>query len=491
MQIKYPSTFTLKVIRNEASGKELADVMIVAPTVVRPSESFSLKIALIDEHGLVVTDHRDQLKITLPNENLNIPVSFLKDEPALAQVSEVSIANEGFFRFETEVNGKKYYSNPIYSSKDYNTNIYWGDPHIHTVLSNCNVIRSRSICLCFNAARYLSALDWVSAADHVSNGRCDLGRWKEQVAASNVYDDSPDFVTLPAYEESLKGYAGGDNNVYMNKFPSLFIDEFEEGNTKTLCEKLEEKGKDEEFEFFIVPHHTSRPKKHGEIPDEIYPGPELMPVVEIHSKWGTSEYRGNPNPLKTIHDGPAFVVDLLNKGLKLGFIGGTDSHSTLTFAKGAGIESDNIDRLPGITAARSANLDRQSIFDSIRHRNCYAASGERIFLDFNLNGQSMGTSINMQENHPRNISIIALGKSDIYTVEIIRNGKTIKKFKPNDWVFKAEYTDDDELNDLCMNSTHIKRFVYYYIRVICATGASAWSSPIWITNSTKRTITEQ
>lgn len=84
----------------------------------------------------------------------------------------------------------------------------------------------------------MTGLDWVTAADHVSNGRCELARWKEQVALADAFNDPPRFVTLPGYEASLKGGCGGDNNVYMLRFPDLFIDDYEEGNIKTLVEKL-------------------------------------------------------------------------------------------------------------------------------------------------------------------------------------------------------------------------------------------------------------
>jgi len=114
------------------------------------------------------------------------------------------------------------HSNPTLCTTDDVPGIYWGDPHVHTILSNCHVDTCRSLNFCFTAARYLSALDWVAAADHVSNGRCDPSKWKEQRTVADLYDDAPDFVTLPAYEASLQGGAGGDNNVYMARFLDIF-----------------------------------------------------------------------------------------------------------------------------------------------------------------------------------------------------------------------------------------------------------------------------
>ena len=79
-----------------------------------------------------------------------------------------------------------------------------------------------------------------------------------------------------------------------------------------------------------------------------------LPLIEIHSKWGTSEYRGNPNPLKKIHPGPIYAVDLLNRGLRMGFIGGTDTHATMP----AGFGIEHLDRLPGMTAVATKMMKK-------------------------------------------------------------------------------------------------------------------------------------
>jgi len=330
-----------------------------------------------------------------------------------------------------------------------------------------------------NAARHLSFLDWAGFADHVSNKRCELARWKEQVAQANAYDDAPNFVTLPAYEASLSGGKGGDNNVYMTKFPSLFVDENDQGDVISLCKALSEKAKQEDFDFFVVPHHTTRTGKHGEIPDEIYPGKKMMPVIEIHSKWGTSEYRGNPDPLKEIHHGPSYAVDMLNRGLRLGFIGGTDTHNTLTFI---GFEkSEHLARLPGLTGIISEKLDRNSIFEAIRNRRCYATSGERIFLDFNINGIAMGQESDKPEKN-RKISINTAACSDISTVEMIRNGEVLKTYNPKSFSFSGSLEDSESFDDICIKTQNRGSFIYYYVRVRCVSGAAAWSSPIWFSN---------
>ena len=474
----YLSAFEVRVLAGEAAGGAPVSVSVVIPTITRPDEPFEVKVSVADELGYPSAECDGVVKVRGAFASpATLEVPFKAGQPAVASVRGVAIGEEGLFRFDVELDGRTFHSTPTFCTVDTSVRpIFWGDPHVHTVLSDCHPDRCRSLLFCFVAARRFMGLDWVTAADHVSWGRCELARWKEQAAMSDAFDDAPDFVTLPGYEVSLHGGAGGDNNVYMLRWPDMFVDEWEEGDTRTMCKKLREKL--DEGEFFLVPHHTTRTGKHGEIPDAIYPGPQRMPVVEIHSKWGTSEYRGNPNPLKKIHPGPSYVVDLLNQGLMLGFIGGTDTHATMP----AGFGEEHLDRLPGMTAVRADALSRENIFRGIASCDCYATSLERIYLDASVAGIAPGRKLAWNDAaRPREIKATAGAQSDIETIDIVRNGETIHSEKVDDWKGEATFTDDCDLAAAALESTHLGRFAYYYTRVTCTSGAQAWSSPVWLT----------
>ena len=476
--VALPPRFHQKVIANEAPGGEAAEVLLVVPTIVEPGEEFALKIAVLDADGYpsVELDGAVQIRGDFASPG-KTEVPFETGRPAVASVQGVAVAAEGLFRFEAELGGKVFYSNPVRCVRQPGFRVYWGDPHVHTVLSNCHPDRCRSLNFCYAAARYLSGLDWVAAADHVSNGRCDFSKWKEQHTVCDAYDDPPHFVTLPGYEASLKGGAGGDTNVYFRRAPEMFVDEYEGGNARTLCEKLAETV--DPADFFVVPHHTTRTGKHGEISDDIYPGEERMPVIEVHSKWGTSECRGNPNPLHKIHPGPSYAVDLLSRGLKLGFIAGTDSHATMPSGKGN--DASHIDRLPGLTAVLAGDLTRDAVFDGIRTRHCYGASLERIWLDASVAGAGMGRTMRWPSSGgPRTIRAAAAARSDISKLEIVRNGATIHEHPVGSWRGELAWDDESDLRDACLASPHLGRFAYYYVRATCSSGAQAWSSPVWL-----------
>jgi len=476
-EVVYPCGFERRVLGNEAPGGRAVGVELVAPTTVAPGVPFAVKVALADADGYpsVAFDGEVTLRGDFAEPGV-VAVPFERGKPAVARIEGMTVADEGLWRFEAEIDGQTFHSNPVCCRAGVRQGVFWGDPHVHTVLSDCHPDLCRSVAFCYVAARWFAGLDWVAAADHVSNGRCELARWKESAALSDAFDDPPAFATVPGYEASFQGGAGGDNNYYLRRWPGLFVEGYEDGTVKTVCDELAGTLRAGE-EFFAVPHHTTRTGKHGEISDTIYPGEALMPVVEIHSKWGTSEYRGNPSPLKKIHPGPSYAVDLLNRGLRLGFIGGTDTHATMP----AGFGIEHLDRLPGMTAVRVEELSRESVYDAIRTRNCYAASLERVYLDVTVAGEAMGRSAEWPDAAaPREVAVTAAGRSDIERIDIVRNGETIHTHRPGSWRAAFTHTDGADLSAAWLDSAYLGRFAYYYVRVTCRSGAQAWSSPVWL-----------
>lgn len=476
IRILRPPEMALRILKLEAPGGTPADVWVTIPSVTEVGEDLSARVSVVDDMGYPSLEADGALVLSGPKDSH--PPAEIVFRPGQAAVAAVTLGRldcEGLFRITAKFNGRTCFSNPSCCRRVAGERIYWGDPHVHTVLSNCSAPACRSLNFCYTAARYMAGLDWTTAADHVSGGRTSRGSWLEQIAVAELFDDAPRFVTLPGYEASFPSGAGGDNNVYMSRWPDIYVDQEKAGNVKTLCQAVSEKLRPGE-DFFVVPHHTTRAVKHGEISDEIYPGPDLMPVMEIHSKWGTSEYRGNPTPLKKIHDGPSYAVDFLNRGMVLGFIGGTDTHSTMP----AGFGKDHLTAIPGLTAVLTPELTRQDVFDNIRRRNCYATALEKIYLDVRMNGQKPGTIVSgFDPDAPRKIEVIAAAQSWIESVDIVRNGKTVHSEKGGEWKTEFTFEDTDSARGLLLDSPHLGSFLYYYVRVNAQRDARAWSSPVW------------
>jgi len=466
--------FEKRIIEVEGKGGEPKKILINIPSLTRPGIPFKVKISVLDRKGLP-SFFNGNLKIKDISREKIWEIKFEKKNPAILWIPDVCFEKEGIYKFYVEFNKKTFFSNPSYCNEKNKKLLYWGDPHVHSLLSNCNSHFSRSIYFSFISGKYVSNLDWVSITDHVSNGRSEPGKWKTQKYVYEIFNEDNSFITLPGYEASLKSGNGGDNNVYLLDFPYYFADEYENGNVKTLTEKL--KSLIKEKDFFVVPHHTSRKNKHGYIPDEIYPGEKIMPLIEVYSKWGSSEYKRNPDSLKNPYDGNSYVVDFLNRGFLLGFICGTDTHGSIP--SGYSEEPENLPYPPGLTGVYSSKLTRKNLFKNLKDRNCYGTKLERILIDFSINGVKMGKLSKINPDKRRKISIFVLSETNIKNIEIIRNGKVIFRTRVNDWKFKFNFIDEENLKDIFLNSSFLKNFVYYYLRVHCSSGGKGWTSPIW------------
>ena len=182
-----------------------------------------------------------------------------------------------------------------------------------------------------------------------------------------------------------------------------------------------------------------------------------------------------------MHDGPCYVQDLLARGLRLGFIGGTDTHATMPSGLGLETTTGHLHTYPGFTAACCPDLSRGTVFDAIRGRRCYAASLERVYLDATVAGLGQGEMAEgVDPQAARDICVAVAGKSDIDKVEIVRNGRVVHARPGDGWQMSVEWSDAESLAAAALESVHLGRFVYYYVRVTCTSGAQAWSSPVWL-----------
>lgn len=462
MNVRPIDPFSEKVLRIEACGKEAEQVMIVIPTILKPGQPFDVTVALLNREYMPAFGPTEAFEIEGCSQPIALPAS-PDGSASVWHVEGAEVNTAGFLRLQTTCGGKTFYSNPALVTEEDRPAIVWGDPHIHTTVGDCHAERCRTRNLAYTIARHVFGLDWVAIADHVSwNPRGTKGKWLDNLANCELYNEPGTFSTIICYETSMRGGHGGDCNVYLRDPQPDYIDPWpDKMHMAQLCDKLE-------GDFFVVPHHTTRTGKHGEIPAEIYPGPDRMPVVEIHSKWGCSEYRGNPNPLHEIHEGPSYIQDLLAQGYRFGFIGGTDSHSSMTFSQIA--ESDMHDRLPGLTAVPVQENTREAIFDAMAQKQCYAASGERIFLDVTPGSEEEQVSL----------KVSCAAQSRIERIDVVCNGEDVHSLQPEDWKAEFEWQETRDPAAIALKSgPDGDPFTYYYVRVTTETESQAWSTPVW------------
>ena len=163
------------------------------------------------------------------------------------------------------------------------------------------------------------------------------------------------------------------------------------------------------YEAMTIPHHPAR----GEAPaagelqeweeydmstdwSYVPSDPSLMPVVEVFSVHGSSDYgiSGDlcPDPVPGFRTDRSVELALMNwlstgnPAYKLGLVGGTDDHTS----RPGNCTTDGPDVIVaaegeysgGMAVVLATGRTRAEIFDAIVARRCYATSGPKINLDF-------------------------------------------------------------------------------------------------------------
>ena len=151
--------------------------------------------------------------------------------------------------------------------------------------------------------------------------------------------------------------------------------------------------------------------------------PAVSPVVEIFSEHGCTELDRAPYPMLRHSNGGRStantIVRQLTKGLKFGFVASSDDHLGYPGAYGEGVV--------GLWADSLSSAD---LVAALRQRNSYALTGDRIVLEFAINGHPMGSDVAPVAD--RQIDIRVEGQDAIAVVELVRNGRVIERYFPDD-----------------------------------------------------------
>jgi len=300
--------------------------------------------------------------------------------------------------------------------------VFWGDLHNHNAVGYAKGSLERS----FRIAR--SLLDFYAFTPHScwhdmpkvseatfnkfhSGFRTTKARWPDVLRMCAEYHEAGSFVTFPGYEWHSSNY--GDyclifpyNNAPLQTFNDL----------EALQAFAREKG------IIMIPHHpANRQGNRGANFQTLKT--DVSPVLEIYSEWGNAERDDAPQPYIRHSHGGSWTRNTwqyaLKQGLRLGAIASTDDHFGYP---GAYRE--------GLVAALAPELTREAIYDALKNRRTYGVTGDRIELDFRLNGHVMGESI--PYSRERDIAVQVSGWDDIESVEIVKNGRVIHRNFPID-----------------------------------------------------------
>ena len=162
-------------------------------------------------------------------------------------------------------------------------------------------------------------------------------------------------------------------------------------------------------ELFEPEHPLSYDQLVGMAPYGTYPiGSELVP----------EEHRGMV-PISSSAPGPHYARDAWAAGLKLGTIAASDDHTARPGQP-----------YWGLAAVWAERLDRATIFQALAKRQTYATTGQRIYLDFRINGGMPGTRVTA--GGPPRIKLEVHGTDDIAWVELVAFDRDTRRFFPRE-----------------------------------------------------------
>lgn len=476
---KDPEIFNLDV-----RGNELHIIRVIAPSVVCRNKRFDLVLRFEDFYGNLTNYAPEGTLIELTYEHLreNLSWKLFVPETGFLSLPNLYFNEPGIYRIQLEnlLNKEKFHSFPIKCFAEHDKSLFWGLFHGESD----RVDSAENIETCLRHVRDEKSLHFFSTSSFESVEETSNEVWKSICNHLVEFNEENRFSTflgmqwesnLP--EEGLRTFIFAKDNkaILRKKDPK-------NNGLKKIYKGLTPK------ELIAIPSFSMAKGLGTNFNDFT---PEVDRVVEIYNAWGSSEClasEGNRRPITPtgkkglLEWADGSIRKALNKNLRFGFVaGGLDDRGIFSGL----YESDQLQYTPGLTAIMSPEHTKESLFTAVYNRSCYATTGERIILGFNIAGIPMGSELSTKTKpglvYNRHISGYIAGTSLIKEIEVIRNGKLIHTLYPNKIDLDFTYDDSDMITNISLpGEGEAPPFVYYYIRVLQEDGHMAWSSPIWI-----------
>jgi hypothetical protein len=377
--------------------------------------------------------------------------------------------------FIPEVSGHPKVSGEKITADGQEYTLVYGNLHEHTENSSCwPAGTDGTLHQNYRFGIYTENYDFMGITDH--GYTMNEVYWRKNNRLADFYHDPPYFAAVPAMEWTLSArgnlesvFGAGHYNILFaspeeagkfvrNRDEIFNVNTPESTNPVLLWELLRKK----QIDCITIPHHPA---------DSYHPvdwnvhDAEFVPVVEMFQCRGNAEYPGCPRELNVTRHHPtesrrAFVdYALREKKYKMGFIASGDHNSM-------GV---------GVACLWVKEFSRDGLLEAMRNRRCFATTGDKMILDFRLDGSLQGSTVKVS-GAPA-LSIKVRGQRALDKIEVLRDSRVIKEFGvPGENLdFDAVFMDSNYPagNDVC----------YYYIRATQKNNEMAWSSPIWVENA--------
>jgi len=473
-----PEIFTMDV-----KGNHLDRIRIITPSFVTKNKRFDIVIRFEDKFGNLTSNAPEDTLVELTYEQLreNLNWKLFVPETGFVTLPNFYFNEVGTYRIQLQNLKTKeiYYSSPIKSFAQDEKNLLWGLFHGESErMDSLDNVEN-----CLRHMRDEQAMNFYASSSFDSSTETSDEGWKAVTLNVGEFNETDRFITYLGSQ-----WIGEKTKEGLRQFINLKDGKALLRYKDSKCNSLKKVYKiSVPKDFISVPSFTMGKGTEYDFSDF---NPEFEKVVEIYNAWGSSECtakEGNTLPISCQNKGgmkesaKGSVLGALKKNCRFGFVaGGLDDRGIYADFFDAGQQQYP----PGLTAVLADEHTRESIFQALHNKSCYATTGERILLGFYIAGHRMGEEVSTLVKPGlvinRHISGFVAGTSPIKLIEVIRNGDVIHTIEPK--VNNFDFTFDDliDLKEVMIKPKDSNPFVFYYLRITQVDFHMAWTSPIWI-----------
>lgn len=373
------------------SGGSLAGVAAFAPSVVGVDEPFTISVRGEDGRANRANGKMPGWKVFANDTPLTeIPAG----NDAITVVDNLRLLSPGAWQIRVEsLDGSiKGRGNPILVETAPTQRIYWGDTHGHSGFAE-GLGSAEGF---MRYARDDARLDYVTHSEH--DVFMDDSEWEVLRQLVGKYSEEKKFIPFLGYEWTVDNRFGGHHNLL---FRTPVDRQRFDGRRFPTLPRLHAaiRASTPLRDILAIPHaHNAG--------DWRLADPEITKLVEIMSMHGNFEWFGRM---------------YLDQGHQVGFTAASDNHLSQPGYNAAAGGSQS--QRGGLGAVFAPDKTTDAIFDALRGLRTYATTGERIILQFGVNGSPMGTRTPM--NKTRKLSGRVIGTAPLESVSILKNDQLL------------------------------------------------------------------
>ncbi len=479
-----------EVFGMDVRGNVLQNLRVVAPSLVARNRRFDVIVRFEDKYGNLTCNAPEDTLIDLSYENLreNLNWKLFIPETGFIALPNLYFNEAGLYKIKllNMLTEETFLSAPIRCLSDSPLSLFWGVLHGEWDRADS----AENIESYLRYARDERALQFIATSNFDSEEETSADVWKSVSQQVTEFNEDDRFVALLGFQWHGDPKTEGLRQFIYTKDakPILRSKETKSNSLKKIYKTSNPK------DMISIPTFSMGKTTAYDFSDF---APEYEHVAEIYNAWGSSECTakaGNPLPISGSgknsipESAEGSLRKALNAGCRFGFVaGGHDDRGPYSQL----YDADQVQYPAGMTAILAKEHNRASLIDALTKRSCYATTGEKIIVHFNLAQFPMGseveTKIRPGLDYNRHISGFAIGTKPIKEAVIIRNGEEWKTLDANkEGNVEFEVDDGDRLGEIAFHSKKEETppFVYYYLRVTQEDGHIAWSSPIWVVLNT-------